>query len=95
MILAELFANLETLDDNLTIYARADPEWSPTSEATVCVPPDDGTTVPPLAAAGMDYFLEVYIAKEVLQGWARSAGGKELSLQRICDILINYAQNDA
>jgi hypothetical protein len=43
----------------------------------------------------MEYFLEVHIAKEVLEGWERSAGGKELSLQRVCDILLNYAQNDA
>ena len=92
--LKELLENLESLDDELTIYAKSDPEWSPDSYAIACSPLQDGTTKPPPEAVGMEYFLEVFIAKEVVED-LESIGQTKPSLQEICNAVIHYAKYDA
>jgi len=93
--LIELVARLDELDDEDTIYA-CEP-WTEDSDAMVA--PDDQESVPfwvpPEAAeAGMKYFLEISIAREVLEGWTASLDEKP-TLTAICQRLIEYAIYDA
>src|SRR2546423_1235057 len=90
--LADAIDSLDDLDDDLLIYASADPVWSPTSPAAVCYDPvweeededergaprDKGTLMSVLEAeaAGMTCLLEVRIAKEALEVWSEWRGGR-------------------
>jgi hypothetical protein len=87
MRLCDVVDLIDTLDDDLTIYAVA--EWSPNSAAIVAHEPDVGGAPPEAKACGMSYFLEVFIAKEVLEGI------KNLDVEARTKRLIQYALTDA
>jgi hypothetical protein len=87
MNLRDVVNGIDTLQDELTIYAT--PEWSPDSAAIVTHEPEDGGVPPEANAWGMSYFLEVFIAKEVLEGI------KILDLEARTKRLIQYAATDA
>jgi hypothetical protein len=93
MTLADLLERLDSLDDNLTIYAERNPNWSATSAAVACLEPGSGGL--PDAATGMSYLLEVFLAKEVLQDWGKGRGGRGATAQDKCNAVIYYAENDA
>lgn len=90
--LAEVVRSLRQLDPDLTIFA-AEP-WTGSSAAAV----ERGSVRggPPEAAvrAGLAYFLEVHIAREVVDDWNGYMEGKA-SDEDLCDRLISYAVNDA
>jgi len=94
--LIKLVERLAELDGEDTIYA-CEP-WTEDSDAMVAR--EDPVRKPfgiPLEAAeaGMEYFLEVFIARdEVLEGWIASLDEKP-TLAAICQRLIEYAINDA
>jgi hypothetical protein len=85
LILRDAVERIEQFDDELTIYAA--PDWTAEARVVVGREPDGGGV--PLVAAGMHYFLEVFVAKEVL------AGLKELDLEAKTRRLIRYAIADA
>jgi hypothetical protein len=85
--LRDLVNMIDTIEDELTIYAT--PEWSPSSAAIAALEPDAGGAPPEAKALGMSYFLEVFIAKEVLEGI------KDLDLEARTKRLIQYAVTDA
>ena len=90
MNLVDLVSQIEMLDEDLTIYARA--PWQPDSEA-ICAQEPTGSLVPAdLASSGFSYFLEVFIAREFLEDLSSSG---ELSIEKQCVRLIQYAVNDA
>ena len=82
LTLLSLVAEFIHLDRGATIYARQ--PWTPASEAVLIF--DELDTTEP--RDGLDYFLEVEVAVEVLSGL------KEQDLQQRCDRLIQYAVND-
>jgi hypothetical protein len=92
--LIRLIERLAELDDEDTIYARE--PWTKDSDAMVA--PDDPKAhygIPPEAAdAGMQYFLEVHIAREIVEDWIAFLGVKPVSTE-ICQRVIEYAINDA
>ena len=92
MNLEQVVCSLQDLDEDLTIYVKA--PWSPVSEAIVEMEPEEGLVPSHSRQLGFEYFLEVFIAKEFLEGWAsglaRRPGSKELA-----ERLIQYAVNDA
>ena len=90
--LIEIVKDMDTVDEELTIYA-VEP-WTPDSDALLGMEPDDAVAPPEALAIGASYFIEVYIAKEFLEGWARGKH-KAASVQQRCDRLIKYAVNDA
>jgi hypothetical protein len=92
MNLAELIARLDDVDDKGTIYIQSEPEWSTTSMVTVCAEPADGGL--PSEAAGMEYFLEVLLAKEILDVWEGRRKGEIPTLKEKCEAVIFYATND-
>jgi hypothetical protein len=104
MTLFEVVSRLDEFDDNndlLTIYA-VEP-WRPESEAVVTDQPEDGdTSITFKTESGADaaYFLEVFVAKDVLCGWRKGGyrssifGLPAASLDEDCKGLIHYALHD-
>jgi hypothetical protein len=92
MKLIEAIRDLESLDEESTIYA-AEP-WHEDSEAIVAREPDSGGLPAEAEKRGLKYFLEVFIARDFAADWA-SALGAQPSLQQKCARLIKYASTDA
>jgi hypothetical protein len=81
----QIVSRLDELSDDDTIYARL--PWTPQSEAQVRTEPEDGSN--PCEKDGLEYFLEVFIAKELVEHMG------EAPLSRKCERVIQYAINDA
>jgi hypothetical protein len=77
-----MVADIDHLDREATIYARQ--PWTPASDAKLIFEDLDSTK----PRNGLDYFLEVEVAAEVL--WDLN----ELELRERCERLIQYAVND-
>ncbi|MEQ8694894.1 MAG: hypothetical protein RIC85_06260 [Gammaproteobacteria bacterium] len=92
MTLLEIARSLDRLDGEMTVYARK--PWSESSPAIMEVEPIDGALPEAAIREGMQYFLEVFIAREVLEDWELSIPSKASIVQR-CARLISYAENDA
>jgi hypothetical protein len=92
MKLLEVVSLLPGLDDTHTIYAKQ--PWSCTSEAILAVEPTDGGLPLEAKQSGLEYFLEVFIAKEFLEGWFSNLQTKPTLLAQ-CERLVQYAENDA
>ena len=82
MTLTEVIEQLADLDQEATIYAAK--PWRPDSDAVVVMEPDDGRL--PVAASGLDYFLEVEMAIEAAQ---------VSNARTRFDRVLHYAENDA
>lgn len=109
--LTDVIDSLDDLDDDLLIYASADPVGSPTSPAAVCYDPgweeeDEDKRVAlrdkvnlmsvlEAEAAGMTYVLEVRIAKEALEVWSEWRAGRPPSQHDKYEAVIHYATHDA
>jgi hypothetical protein len=92
MKIEEVLLNLGSFDQEATIFATE--PWTRRSDAVVDFPPDDHSLPESAIAAGADYFLEVSIALECLNGWIRHLKYTPSS-DEICDRLIYYARYDA
>ncbi len=93
MRLSDLLAQIDSLDDELVIYAEKNPNWSPNSHAAVLPEPEDGRITEQLQ--GMTYLLEVFLAKEVLEVWSNWRNGNNPNLNEKCEAIIYYAEHDA
>jgi hypothetical protein len=83
--------NLATLDPDDTIYVTK--PWSANSTAVVALEPEDGSLPVGAQKQGAVYFLEVFIAKEVLDGFSAYLGrspSEEEEMERV----IEYAVYD-
>ncbi len=87
MNLGEVAARIEHLDQDLTIYAAK--PWTIASEASVEL--GDDTTRP---RQGLDYFLEVDLAVEVIEAWSRHRPGQVPTTAERCEAIVYYADND-
>ena len=67
MTLLEAVRDLDSLDEGSTIYA-AEP-WAEGSQAIVASEPDAGGLPAEAQKLGLKYFLEVFVAREFLEGW--------------------------
>jgi hypothetical protein len=85
--LRDVVERIESFDDELTIYAA--PTWSPDSTVVVTKEPESGGVPSEAASEGLQYFLEISIAKEVLDGL------QGLHLDARTKRLIQYAITDA
>ena len=92
MKLIELIGRLAEYDDELTIYAEK--PWRGNSKALVILEPDDGGLPQEAEKNKLEYFLEIFVANEFLEGW-NSKYGKNSTKKETCDRLISYAKNDA
>jgi hypothetical protein len=92
MTLIEVVGKLESFDEGSTIYA-AEP-WNENSPAIVEAEPETGGLPTNAQLAGMKYFLEIFIARDFLEGWRKSLG-TEPTILEACTRLIQYATSDA
>jgi hypothetical protein len=90
--LIDIIENLATFGDEGTIYA-CEP-WTENSNAMVAQEPDEGGLPAEAASAGMTYFLETFIATEVVEDWTATLSEKPSS-SWLCQKVIHYATYDA
>jgi hypothetical protein len=101
MTLRELIEQVGDLSDDATIFAeRIDGSFMPQSRAASIVTPEPLTAKPIRGVAaelspGLEYFLEVFIAQEVLEDWIENHGGARPSIDQALERIIYYAENDA
>lgn len=98
MKLGTLVERLDEFDDGDAIYLiYASEPWTEDSDAMVVLAPEsDEESVPDheAIAAGMTGLIEVFIAREVVEGWTKALGGKQTTAAT-CRRIIEYAINDA
>lgn len=92
MILTDVINQLDNLDSDDTIYAKK--PWTPDTEVVIATEPDDGGLPDQAAKINAEYFIEIFLAKEFLEGWLSSFYQKP-SIKDQCLRLIQYAENDA
>ncbi len=92
MILLEIIRDLDSLDEGSTIYAGE--PWMAQSQVVVAPEPDSGGLPPDGQKLGLKYFLEVFLAREFLEGWVANLQ-REPTLEEKCARLIKYAATDA
>jgi hypothetical protein len=90
--LIDIIENLASFSHEDTIYA-CEP-WTENSNAMVALEPDEGGVPPEAASAGMTYFLEIFIATEVIEGCVKALG-EGRSTSWLCQKVIYYATYDA
>ena len=90
--LSDVISRLTHFDGDLTIYASV--PWTAISRAIVIQEPEPGSDLQEPASLGLKYFLEVFIARDFLDGW-RSSLGREPSAEETLARVIYYAENDA
>ena len=96
--LGDIIARLSEFDIDDTIYARE--PWTEDSDAMVATEPqpedwEAGGLPPPEATeAGLSYFLEIYIALELVEGEIAYLGA-DPGAKAICERVIYYAIYDA
>ena len=88
MTLFEIIQNLAAYDAEWTIYA-AEP-WTSESRAIVASEPDSGDLPPKAKDLDLKYFLEIFIARELLADL-----GGTLTPEEQCKRVIHYAIHDA
>jgi hypothetical protein len=93
MTLRDVLAQLEDLDEDSTIYVDGGAEAELAARAVVDVEPEDGGI--PADADGLDYLLEVSLAKEVLDVWRQWRDGRSPSVVERHEAVMYYAANDA
>jgi len=91
MNLMEVIRNLDLFDEDDTIYAKR--PWTENSLAIVEREPEEGEPEA-LKKYGLSYFLEIFIAKEILEDWEKNVGHVP-TLEEKCDRVIYYATYDA
>jgi RHS repeat-associated protein len=92
MKLIEAIRSLDALDEESTMYA-AEP-WTENSEAIVAREPESGGLPADAEKLGPKYFLEVFIARDFLEGWMSNLDAQP-TLQQKRARLIKYAITDA
>ena len=99
MTLAEIITNIEKQNEEATIFAkRVDGKFLPSSEAVLVEleEEEEDLRINEIAdkyCPGFDYFLEVFLVKDVAEDLKNTAGYK--SLEQQIDRIIHYAEFDA
>ena len=91
--LREVVAQFDSLTNEDWICAEGKPHWTPDSPAYVIRIPEYSD----LQALGpiRDYFLEVFVARDVLEDWSELRGSRRPTIDEMCEALIYYAKHDA
>ena len=92
MKLIEAVRDLNSLNDEYTIYASE--PWTEDSEVIIVPEPETGALPAEAEESGMHYFIEVFIAKEFLDGWMSNLASAP-TLKEKCARIIQYATTDA
>ena len=89
MTLDENVRQLGTLDDDVILCVR--PPWMPSSDCVITAPDENLGAPKDVKEAGLAYFLEVHVAREILGVF----GDKPPTHEEKVRLLIHYAENDA
>jgi hypothetical protein len=89
--LRSLVAQFDGLNDEDTIYARR--PW--TADSDVVVTEEGGGAAQEATAAGLEYLLEVAIARDVLATWSSWRGGQKPTPMQACEAILYYAAHDS
>jgi hypothetical protein len=92
MTLIEIIRDLDSFDSEGIICAKK--PWTEDSHGIVVVVPQARRLPAEAEKLGMDYFLDVFIARDFLEDW-RANLDAEPTLQQKCARLIKYAITDA
>jgi hypothetical protein len=90
MRVMELTRELYSLNEDLTIYAKK--PWTCESKVELFKEPEDGS-LPIELSDDFEYFLEVFIAKDVIPNLSHVE--PSYTLEQWAEKLIHYAENDA
>ena len=99
MTISEIISNIDNQSEEAIIFAkREDGQFLPSSEAVVVELTEEEQAVPTQAIAeshcpGFDYFLEVFLVKDLVG--ALSAKVEYKSLQQQIERIIRYAESEA
>jgi len=89
--LIDVVTNLKSYDEDLTLYVTK--PWTYDSEAVLALEPDQGGLPDEAKSHGAEYFIEVFVATDFLDGYIENSGPK--SAQEQCERLIYYALHDS
>jgi hypothetical protein len=92
MRLIDIIEKISSIDPESTIYVRE--PWATDSTSVVAREPDDGGLPSQAEAEHAVYFLEVFLAQQMLEDWIRETG-ETPTTQQLCDRVLSYARNDA
>ena len=81
MKLIELVRDLAALDERSTMYASQ--PWSESSEAIAAYEPEEGGMPGEAEQANSKYFLEVFVARDFIEGWIANLDAQP-TLQQKC-----------
>ena len=101
MTLRDAIDRLPKWPHEATIFAeRIDGEFRPESQATVIELTEDEfqrpiNEVAAERAPGQHYFLEVFVAADVLDDWRSYRRSEAATLEQELQVVIYYAKNDA
>jgi hypothetical protein len=101
MTLHEIIQSIESHPEGATIFAeRINGAFRPESRAVLIEMTDEELSMPVQEVAasrtpGADYFLEIFVAREVLEGWREYRQGTEITPNELTEVMIYYAENDA
>ena len=91
--LADIIARLSEFHEEDIIYARE--PWTAEADAMIAREVEDNGLPPPEAIeAGLAYFLEIFIARELVEDWIDYLGA-DPGAAAICERVIQYAIKDA
>ena len=90
MTLLDIIERIDQLNDEDVVFVR--PEWSPESEAALFELTGDLEVPAEPKQLGLKYFLEVAVAREVLDGFASRP---DATTREKAERLIHYATYDA
>ncbi|ANE51004.1 hypothetical protein [Flavisolibacter tropicus] len=99
MTIREVISNIDNQSEEAVIFAKKENgKFLPSSEVVVVELTDEEQETPLEELAekycpGFDYFLEVYLVKDLVGALSNTVGYN--SLQQQIDRIINYAESDA
>jgi hypothetical protein len=101
MNLRSVIENLSSFSSEATVFAeRVDGAFNGESEVQLVEMTDEELKQPVVKVAkekapGKEYFLEVFIIQEVLDGWSSNHGGQTPPIDVALEGVIYYAKYDA
>ena len=101
MTIRDVIENIDDLPDAATVFAeRIDGGYRAESEVMLLQMTDEELDRPVKEIAknrtpGKEYFLEIFVIREVLEGWLSNCAGYLPSVDEAMERVIHYAEHDA
>lgn len=93
MNLLNIVSNIKNFSDEYTIYAES--PWTILSDAIVIEEPEDGAMKISDRDKAYEYFLEIFIVKDLLSGLSQIPSFNKITIEDQVNRIIEYAINDA